>query len=219
MQSEAMILANTRAGLHRDAAIHAGMQVLGGPGDDELLAQKAAQLGDDGRCAVTKETGVADERDVGGELGGVVLHEGHEGRGAGFLLTLEEQGDFAGQGAVHGFPGAAGLHEGHELALVVGGAATADDLAFGRVLDGGGERVVIPQIERVDGLHVVMAIEHDMGARVAGVAHDHRMAGCGAFGGVKTNGFEIVHQPVGGGVTVSLVGGISGDRGDAQERH
>ena len=57
-------------------------------------------------------------------------------------------------------PGAAGLDEDHDLALVVRGAARPDGLgAVGAGLDEGRERVVVPQLERIDRLDVVVAVE------------------------------------------------------------
>ena len=67
--------------------------------------------------------------EVGAELVGVRLQERRQARAAGFLLALEQHGDRDRQPARHRLPGAAGLDEGHQLALVVGGAAAADRLA------------------------------------------------------------------------------------------
>ena len=45
------------------------------------------------------------------------------------LFALEQHRDIDRQTAMHGEPGAAGLKEGHDLPLIVGGAAGDDDLA------------------------------------------------------------------------------------------
>ena len=75
--------------------------------------------------------------------------------------------------------GTAGFDEGQELALVVGGAAAGDDLLAADLADGGLEGVEVPEIERIDRLDVVMAVEQDM-RRIGGggrmMADDHRMA-------------------------------------------
>ena len=68
--------------------------------------------------------------------------------------------------AGHRLPGAAGLHEGHQLAFVVAGPARDDRLAS--VRQGGDARLEgrrLPQIERIDRLHVVMAVEQHAAAR------------------------------------------------------
>ncbi len=116
--------------------------------------------------ASSKRPGVADQREVGGQFLRVLLQEGNERGRAGFLFALEEDRQLAGQGAVDGFPGAAGLEEGHQLALVVGGAAGADDGAFGRVLDRGVEGRAVPERQRIDGLHVIVAVEEEVAAPV-----------------------------------------------------
>jgi hypothetical protein len=86
-----------------------------------------------------------------------------------------------GELAVDGDPGAAGLHEGHELALVVGGAAAADHAALRGVLQLRLEGRGVPEVERVHGLHVVVAVEEDVALALAAVAHDHGAAGGGVL--------------------------------------
>ena len=83
-------------------------------------------------------------------------------------------------GAGELLPGARGLEEGHELALVVRAPratiAGRSTRRRWRV-----ERRPFPQLERVDRLHVVVAVEEDVRARplraALGVAHHHRMPG------------------------------------------
>ncbi len=115
-------------------------------------------------------------------------------------------------------PGAHRLDEGHELALVVGRAAGADHRAglglFQLRFEGG----AVPQLQRVDRLDVIMAVEQQVRRAFAPMGDHHRMAGGRAFGGVEPDCLEVVHQPVGGGVAIALVGGVGRDRGDAQER-
>ena len=78
-----------------------------------------------------------------------------------------------GQPAGDGLPGPAGLDEGHQLALVVGGAARADRARAVRArLDGRLEGVVVPELERIDRLHVVVAIEQRRRTRRAAVMAD-----------------------------------------------
>ena len=62
----------------RGAAIHARMQVAVGRGDDDLLADEAAQHGRDRRPAAVPHAGVADQGDVGLQFRRVGLEEGHE---------------------------------------------------------------------------------------------------------------------------------------------
>ena len=167
-----------------------------------------------------EQAGVADQRDVGVQLVGVVLHERHQRGRAGFLLALEEEGDLAGQGAVHRLPGAAGLDEGHQLALVVAGAAAADHLALGRCprtpdRTGRGPRAPAdrPAARR-------------SGRRTAGAAPSPSIwpttigwPGVGRFSAVDAKRLQIGHQPVGGAVAIGLEGRIGRNRRDPQQFH
>ena len=90
------------------------------------------------------------------------------------IIMVMSSGSFAGDR----LEGAASLDEGHGLAFVVAGAARDDDLpAAVERLDARLERRRLPQIERIDRLHVVMAVEQDarrlpLGRSVAAFATD-----------------------------------------------
>ena len=80
--------------------------------------------------------------------------------GAALLLAFHHHGDVERQLAGDRLEGAAGLDERHGLAFVVAGAARDDDLAATvERLDARLERRRLPQIERIDRLHVVMPVE------------------------------------------------------------
>ena len=198
-------------GVLRQTAIHAGMQVAAGGAEGQLLAQQPAQHGDDGRGAALKQAGVADQRDLGLQFGGIGLQERDQGRRAGFLLALQKDRQLAGQGAVDGLPGAAGFEKGHQLALVIGGATGAQDAAFRGILDDGIKGVVVPQRQGIDRLHVVMAVKQQMGAAAATMGHHHGMAGRRAGRGVKAQRLQVGDQPVGGAGTIGLEGRIGRD--------
>jgi hypothetical protein len=77
-----------------------------------------------------------------------------------FFLALDDDGDVDRQRTGHGLPGPAGLDEGHQLTLVVFGTARDDDLAaVGMVGNHRLERRTMPQIERIDRLHIIVPIE------------------------------------------------------------
>ena len=124
--------------------------------------------------------------------------------------------------AMHLLPGAAGLDEGHQLALVVGRAAAGDHLvARSDLLDRRRERIVFPQLDRIDRLHVVMAIEQHM--RRAGGPVDDGATTIGWPGVSRTLAskpisFEIRDQPFGRLAAVGGIGRIGGDRLDPQQR-
>ena len=125
-----------------------------------LFVDQPAQRRGDRRRLRVPHAGVADQRQVALELGGIVAHEAEQVFRAALLLALDQHGDVERQLAGHRLEGAAGLDEGHGLAFVVAGAARDDDLAPAvERLDARLERRRLPQIERIDRLHVVMAVE------------------------------------------------------------
>ncbi len=77
-----------------------------------------------------------------------------------FLFALDDDGDVDRQRTRDLLPGTAGLDEGHQLALVVLGAARDDDLSpVGVIGDDGFEGRAVPEIERIDRLHIVVTVE------------------------------------------------------------
>ena len=162
----------------RGAAEQAGMQVAVGAGDLDLLVDQAAQRGRDRRRLAVPHAGVADERKILLQLGGVLLDEVEQMRRAAFLLALDQHGDRERQLAGDRLEGAQRLDEGHHLAFVVAGAARDDDLAaVGRRGDARLKRRRLPQRQRIDRLHVVVAVEQHMRRlAVAGAIRlgDHR---------------------------------------------
>ena len=207
--------------VRRQPAEHPRVQVAVGGADDDLLAHQPAQLGGDGGAAVGIHPRVADQREVGGKLGGIGLEEGHEIWRAALLLALEKEREPGGQRAVGGFPRPAGLDEGHQLALVVRRAAAADHRAVGRVLDHRIEGVAGPEPDRVHRLHVVMAVEQQPPRPRAvrrGPRHHHRVARRLSHLGRKSQRRKLVPQPAGGAPHLGRIDRIGRDRGDAQER-
>ena len=123
--------------------------------------------------------GVADERQVGLERLGVVGEEGGQRRRAGLLLALEQRGDVARQPAV-------GRKARQASTKVISWplssqAPRADDaLCRWARREPRLEGRSCPELQRVDGLNVVMAVEQHV-RRVArlglGGAHHHRPPG------------------------------------------
>ena len=146
----------------RRTAEQSGMQIAVGAGEPDLLVDQAAQRGRDrGRLRIP-HAGIADQRKVAFELGGVVAHEAEQVFRAALLLALDHHRNVERQLAGHRLEGAASLDEGHGLAFVVASAARDDDFAAAvERLDARLERRRLPQIERIDRLHVIMAVEQD----------------------------------------------------------
>ena len=126
----------------------------------------------------SKKPGVADDREVRIEPVAVRLQPGVEVGRPGLLLALEHVADVDGQAALGLQPGARGPQVEMDLALVVRRAARED----AAVLDARLERRPHPQVERIDRLDVVVAVDEDrrraLGVQPVGV-HD-RMAVGGA---------------------------------------
>jgi len=198
-----------------------GMQVPIGCGNGDFLPDEAAQCRRDGRRFLVPHAGVADERIVGLQFLGVCGKERLQRRRARFLLAFEKDGEADRQCAVNLLVGAAGLEEGQQLSLVVRCAPARDDLAAAfELLDRWFEGVVFPEIERIDRLDVVMAVEKGMrgvwcGAGVVG--DDHRVAGGVANGRLEAEFAQFLDQPFGSLAAFRLEGRIGRYRLDSDE--
>ena len=152
----------------RRAAEQPGVQVAIGAGQPDLLVDQAAQRRGDRRRLLIPHAGVADQREVELELVGMVTDETKQVLRAALLLALDHHGDRQRQRAGHRPVGAAGFDEGHGLPLIVAGAA--GDNYFSAVRQGLEprlERRMGPLGQRIDRLHVVVAVEQDMRLAVA----------------------------------------------------
>ncbi len=121
---------------------------------------------------------------------------------------------------MHLFPGAAGLDEGHQLALVIGRAASGDHRVAGLdFLDRGREGVAFPQFDRVDWLDVVVTIKQHMRRphRALMMRDHHRVAGRVANAGIEADQLEFRDQPFRRLAAVGGIGRIGGDRLDSQQ--
>ena len=208
-QSAPRILAKQPDRVLRRAAEHAGVQIAVGACDFDVLIDQPAQRGGHRRRLGVPHGGVADQRQVELELGGVVAHEFEQVLRAALLLALDHGGDRQRQLAGDRLEGAAGLDEGHGLAFVVAGAARDDDLAAARQrLDARLERRGLPLVERIDRLDVIMAIkQHARAGNAVGFAHHHRMALGRADIGGKTDAAQVGGDVLGGGPACSLYAG------------
>ena len=206
----------------RRAAEQAGVQVAVGAGQVDLLVEQAAQRGRHHRGLGIPHAGVADQREVELELVGVVLDETEQVVRAALLLALDHHGDRQRQRSGDGFEGATRLDEGHHLAFVVAGAARHDRLAAVRQRrDARRERRRLPQVERIDRLHVVVAVEQHarrlaMAGAVALADHD-RMPPGRPHAGVEADAAQVLGDELGRGLALVLVGHVGRDRLDAQE--
>ncbi len=198
------------------------MQIAIGAGDGDLGVSESPQEGGDRRAVLVPLPGVANEGEIGFELLGMRIEEGRQRRAAQFLLALQEHGHVDRQPPLGLEPGAAGLDEGHELALVVGGAAGDDHWAITRILgETRREGRSAPGLQRVRRLHVVMAVEEDARARararMAPMADDHRLARGRAHACLEADLAQRGRAPFGRGKAIGGKGGVGGDAGNGKQ--
>ena len=184
------------------------MQVAVGAGQAKFAIGDAAQAVGDGGHAGGELPAVADDHAIAREPIGVFFEELFEPHAADLLFALDQELQVQRQTALDGDPGLDAFQMGEQLAFVVGGAAGVE-LA---VAAGGLERGRRPFFQRLDRLHVVMAVNQ----RGAGAGHggrlgvDHRMAGGRNDLGRKPHAAELVGHPL--GRPVHVVAAVRGRR-------
>jgi hypothetical protein len=206
------------------AAEGARVQVDGRPAQGDLGVGQPAH-GDHGTGDVGGgHPGVADHDDVAAQPVGALAQQRGEVRRPGLLLALDQHL----HGHRRGVPAGGGQVRAHaeqvhrDVALVVDGAAGVQLRAVGALHAGRLERRVLPQLQRVDRLHVVVAVDEGDrravvrrrplrvdGRRPAGLPHLHdREAGAA----------QRVGQPLRTRGDVGRVGRVGGDRRDPHPR-
>ncbi len=220
------------AGQHADrvlraAAEYAGMQIAIGGLDLDLVINQAAQRCGNRRRVGIPHTGVADQCEIGLQVLLVGFKKRNEILRADFFLALDHDGDIDRQRACDGLPGPAGFDEGHQLALVVLRAARDDDFSPVSVIGNNWfERRTVPEIERVDRLHIVVTIEQHVrpGPTVSlalpvaiRLGNDGGVARRRPDFGRQTERGDILGEVIGGRLAICREGGIGGDRLDPQQ--
>ena len=81
------------------------------------------------------------------------------------------------------------------------------------------ERRRLPKIERIDRLHVIVAVEQHLRTRrpAAALADHHRMTRGRPHRGLEAETAEIAGDEFGGRAALRLIGGIGGDRLNSHE--
>lgn len=197
-------------GVGYGAAEGSGVDVLVGAVEFDLAVGEAAHSGADGGGVLGPHAGVGDDHGVCGEAVPVLLDEGAEVGGAGFLFALHEELE------VDGGSGAAGGGEvgadaecvEEHLSLVVGCSARVEAVSD----DDGFEGVGVPAVLAGRGLDVVVPVDEDGGGvRVVGgpVGEDGGGAGClPDLGGREAGLPEFRGEPVGAAAYVGCVVGL-----------
>ena len=194
------------------------MQIAVGGGQGDFLGNEAADHGGDGRRFRVPHVGVTDQHRVAGQFLCRCVEEGNQRARAALLFAFEQEADGNRQLAAHFRPGPAGLDEGHQRAFVVRGA-TRHDMGVtvrGR-FQNRFERVGLPQVERIDGLYVVVAVKQHVWTLARQMADDHRMPDRLARRRFRAEGPEIGGKPFGSTLAVFGTVGIGGNRGDADQ--
>ncbi len=146
----------------RRTAEQPGVQIAVGASQPDLLIDETAQRRRDRRRLPIPHAGVAHEGQIAFELLGILANEVEQVLGPALLLALDHHRDVERKRAGHRLKRAACLDEGHGLAFVVAGAAGDDDFPpAGERLDPRFERRRLPQFERIDRLHIVVAVEEN----------------------------------------------------------
>ena len=195
------------------AAKGSGMQIGVAAFQLDLAVHEAAQAVTDRRHAAGEHRRVGDHDDVGFERVLVRDDEVVEVRAADLFLALENDPDVHRQPAVLLQVRLDGLEVHEDLALVVGRAARVD-LA---VADGRLERRRLPQVERIDRLHVVVAVEQDRrrALRAEPVAvHDRIARRLDEPDVLHADAAHLVRAPLGATLDV---GRVLGQRADARD--
>ena len=138
-----------------------------------------------------------------------------------FLLALDQHGDARGNAAAGGPPGAQRFQEHHRLALVVDRAARDEALAVRTVDQLRLERRAVPQLQRIDRLHVVVPVEQHVRPLVVGRAgkmpDDHGMPGGRTNRGFEAQAGQLIAPPLGRLLAIRCVRRLRADRRDAQQ--
>ena len=144
--------------VHR-AAVHAAVQVGRRPLHGDFARPHAAQPVDNCRLLRRQNVRIRNEHRVRRQLLGVAWHVGLDVRAAGFLLALDQQLHVHGQPAFARQQRLHGLDVDKNLPLIVRCAARVDVVP---ILTGAHVRLEgrrRPQLNGVNGLHVVVAVD------------------------------------------------------------
>ncbi len=196
-------------------AENARVQIVVGPGHGDLNRAQAAQAVGERRMPRCDHRRVGDDDDVAGQAVAVGVEEWREIRAADFLLALDEQDQVHRQVALFLQRVLDAEDVGEDLPFVIAGAPRGDDAVF----DAGVERRPMPEIKRIDRLHVVMAVDQDRGPAFLfrPVRDDNGMSRRGILRGVESDRLQFGDKPLGAAEDLVLVFRIGRDTAEAEK--
>ena len=203
-------------GIHHAAAVHAGVQIARRTLHVDLEVREPAQRRENRRQPRREHRRVGDDHRVAGQHLLVGLDELGKVLAADFLLALGEDDHVHRQRAARREVRLERFDVEIELAFVVDRTAREDLAVAHRRLEGR----AVPQLERLGGLHVVVAVdEHRLRARLglAPFTDDDRVALRRMDRRVHTDLVQRLGDPAGGARRVGVVLRARADAGNAEE--
>jgi len=202
-------------GVGDSTAENARVEITSRAGDFHFGAGDAAQAVAEGPGVRGDHAGVRDGDDVAFEIFAVFFEERGEVGGADFFFALEKEDEVYGEFTFvsNGFADADNMRE--HLAFIVGGTTGPDP----PVADFGCEGWGVPEIEGIDRLDVVVAVDEDGFPiwLVLVFCDDDGVAGCLMKLGREADGSELFNDPIAAVPDVVLVLGIGGYAGKREE--
>ncbi len=141
----------------------------------------------------------------------MLVEERDQRRRAAFFLTFKEQRQLAGQGSCDLLISPKRFDKGHQLPFVIRSPSRADLRALRTFGDMRVERIVVPEVKRINRLHVIVAVEQHVRAITIVMRHNHRMARRVAHARIEPDGSEIRTQPFRRLAAFVLVGAVGGN--------
>ena len=183
---------------------HTRVQVAFRSAQIDLVVDKPAESVTDGRDTASKHRRIRDDDNVGGQELLVIADELIEMKAPDFFLAFEKHFDVQRKPAGLLHVGFDGLEVHEDLPLVVGRTASVKlTLSNGRL-----ERRGLPQLDRIDRLHVVVAVKENRRSarRVQPLAVDDGVARCLDDAHVlEADSTHVIRAPLGRPAHVSLM--------------
>ncbi len=203
-------------GIGDRATVDAGVQIAHRSGEFDLIVVQAAQTVGDGGNTLGQHGGIGNDEGIGFKFFAIFLDVLPQTNAANFLFALDEYLYVNSKLTVQRFKRFESLQVDMYLAFIVGGAAAKQiSVAHGRLEGRGG-----PQIERLGGLHVIVAVKKNGGFARSFERfriHERVQTGGDNFNRFKPGFLQAFGHPAGGALDIRLVLAFGADAGNAQK--